>query len=155
MSKRLLAPRQANTFRLVTVPNIGVGVPVTAKLSKKFYETLGEDVANEMVDWFNAVDATYRSELRELNESNFARFDAKVEQRFAQLDAKWESRWTQLDAKWESRWTELDTKLERRLAEFKAEISQQLAKLETGLVRWMFTFWMTTALAIVALLIRR
>jgi hypothetical protein len=130
-------------------------VPVTAKLSKKFYETLGEDVANEMVNWFNAVDATYRADLRELNESNFVRFDAKLERRLAELDAKWDSRWTQLDAKWESRWTQLDTKLERRLAEFKAEISQQLAKLETGLVRWMFTFWITTALAIVALLLRR
>jgi hypothetical protein len=28
------------------------------------------------VDWFNAVDATYRSDLRELNELNFSRFDA-------------------------------------------------------------------------------
>jgi hypothetical protein len=31
-------------------------VPVTAKLSKHFYDVLGEDVANELVDWFNAVD---------------------------------------------------------------------------------------------------
>ena len=34
---------------------------------------LGEDVANELVDWFNAVDLTYRTDLRELNELNFAR----------------------------------------------------------------------------------
>jgi hypothetical protein len=47
-------------------------VPVTAKLSKLFYERLGEQVANELVDWFNAVDATYRAELKELNELNFA-----------------------------------------------------------------------------------
>jgi hypothetical protein len=60
-------------------------VPVTAKLSKRFYEVLGEDLANELVDWFNAVDLTYRSELRELNELNFARFDAKLEQRLAEL----------------------------------------------------------------------
>jgi len=44
---------------------------VTAKLSKRFYDVLGEDVANELVDWFNAVDLTYRTELRELNELNF------------------------------------------------------------------------------------
>ena len=30
-------------------------------------------------------DATYRSELRELNELNFARFDAKLEQRIAEV----------------------------------------------------------------------
>ncbi len=62
-------------------------MPVTAKLSKKFYDTLGEDIANELVDWFNQVDATYRSELRDLNELNFARFDAKLEQRIAEVRA--------------------------------------------------------------------
>lgn len=60
-------------------------MPVTAKLSKRFYDVLGEDVANELVDWFNAVDLTYRADLRELNELNFARFDAKLEQRLAEL----------------------------------------------------------------------
>ena len=60
-------------------------MPVTAKLSRKFYETLGEDVTNELVDWFNSVDATYRGDLRDLNESNFARFDARLEQRVAEL----------------------------------------------------------------------
>jgi hypothetical protein len=60
-------------------------VPVTAKLSKRFYDVLGEDVANELVDWFNAVDLTYRADLRELNQLNFARFDAKLEQRVSEL----------------------------------------------------------------------
>lgn len=60
-------------------------MPVTAKLSRNFYERFGDDIANELVDWFNMVDATYRSELRELNELNYARFDAKLEQRVAEL----------------------------------------------------------------------
>jgi hypothetical protein len=58
-------------------------MPVTAKRSKRFYDILGEEVANELVDWFNAVDLTYRADLRELNELNFARFDAKLELRVA------------------------------------------------------------------------
>ncbi len=66
---------------------LGHCVPVTARLSKRFYDVLGEDVANELVDWFNAVDLTYRTDLRELNEPNFARFDAKLEQRLAELRA--------------------------------------------------------------------
>lgn len=37
------------------------------------------------MDWFNAVDLAYRSDLRELNELNFARVDAKQEQRMADL----------------------------------------------------------------------
>ena len=60
-------------------------MPVTAKLSRRFYDVLGEDIANELVDWFNAVDLTYRADLRELNELNFARFDAKLEQRLTEL----------------------------------------------------------------------
>jgi len=59
-------------------------VPVTVKPSRKFYETLGEDVADELVNWFNSVDATCRADLRELNDLNFARFDARLEQRLAE-----------------------------------------------------------------------
>ena len=45
----------------------------------------GEDVANELVDWFNTVNLTHRADLRELNELYYARFDAKLEQRLAEL----------------------------------------------------------------------
>ncbi len=93
-------------------------MPVTAKLSRRFYETFGDEIANELVDWFNAVDATYRTDLRELNELNFARFDAKVEQRFA----------------------EFELKVEHRLAQFE----QRLAGTKAELVRWMFGFWVGT-----------
>ena len=74
-------------------------MPVTAKLSKLFYERLGEQIADELVGWFNSVDATYRSDLRELNELNVARFDAKLEQRLAELEAKIERRFAE-----QSRW---------------------------------------------------
>ena len=104
-------------------------MPVTAKLSRKFYEKLGDDVANELVEWFNAVDATYRSDLRELNELNFARFDAKVEQRWAQLDAK----------------------LEQRIAELRAEMQAGFARLEARLIKWMFLFWIGQAVTTVGL----
>ena len=109
-------------------------MPVTAKLSRKFYEKLGDDVANELVEWFNSVDATYRSDLRELNELNFARFDAKVEQRWAQLDAKLEQRVAELRAEMRAGFVAADAKLERRLAE-----------LETRLTRRMFGFWVAQA----------
>jgi ABC-type Zn2+ transport system substrate-binding protein/surface adhesin len=128
----------------------GGQVPVTAKLSKRCYEVLGEDVATELVDWFNAVDATYRADLRELNELNFARFDAKLEQRLAALDAKWHARWVELDAKWSERWSALDTKLEQRLAALDAKLEQRVAALRADLVKWMFAFWVPTAVALFA-----
>ena len=88
-------------------------MPVTAKFSKEFYDKLGHRVADELVDWFNKADATYRTDLREINELNFARFDAKVEQRFAEQDAKWERRFAQQDEKWERRLAELHASLIR------------------------------------------
>jgi hypothetical protein len=106
-------------------------VPVTARLSKRFYDVLGEDVANELVDWFNAVDLTYRADLRELNELNFARFDAKLEQRLAELRA------------------ELLTQIAGLRVEFRTELHQ----VRTELLRWMFGFWVTTLLGIAGLLI--
>ena len=63
-------------------------MPVTARLSRRFYEKFGDEIVNELVDWLNQVDTTYRSELREQNEMNFARFDAKLEQRLAELKAE-------------------------------------------------------------------
>jgi len=60
-------------------------MPVTANLSRKFYETFGDELANELVEWLNQVDAAYRSDLRDLNELNFARFDAKLDARLADL----------------------------------------------------------------------
>jgi len=63
-------------------------MPVTAKLSRKFYETFGDDLTNELVDLLNQVDMTYRSELREMNELNYARFEARLDQRIAEVRAE-------------------------------------------------------------------
>ena len=115
-------------------------MPVTAKLSRKFYEKLGDDVANELVEWFNSVDATYRSDLRELNELNFARFDAKLEQRVGELGARF------------------DAKLEQRVAELRAEmregfarVDQRFAEFETKLTTRLLAFWVAQAATTVGL----
>ena len=122
-------------------------MPVTAKLSRKFYERFGDDVANELVDWFNMVDATYRSELRELNELNYARFDAKLEQRVVELETKID-RFA----------VELDTKIDRLAVELRAELQvgfarmdQQLAQFEATLTKRMFVFWIGQAATTVGL----
>jgi hypothetical protein len=117
-------------------------VPVTARLSKRFYDVLGEDVANELVDWFNAVDLTYRADLRDLNELNFARFDAKLEQRLAELRAALRQEIAELRA-------ELRTEIAGLRVEFRTELQQ----VRTELLRWMFGFWVTTLLGIAGLLI--
>ena len=124
-------------------------VPVTARLSKRFYEVLGEDVANELVDWFNAVDLTYRTDLRELNELNFARFDARLEQRLAELRAELRQELAELR-------TGLHTEIAGLRLEFRTDLPQirtELQQVRTELLRWMFGFWVSTLIGIAGLLI--
>ena len=60
-------------------------MPLAAKLSKKFYDRFGEDIANELVDLLNLIDSTYKSDLRELNDVNWGRIDAKLDQLRAEV----------------------------------------------------------------------
>ena len=113
-------------------------MPVTARLSKLFYERLGEEVANELVDWFNAVDATYRADLRDLNELNFARFDAKMDQRLGELSAR-------IDR--------VEARLEQSIAGLRSELRAELAEQRAELLKWMFLFWAGTVVPLAGLIL--
>ena len=130
-------------------------MPVTAKLSRKFYERLGEDIANELVDWFNAVDETYRQDLRELNELNFARFDAKMGQRLAEYDSKLDRRFAEFEVKLAHRLAEFEVKMEQRFAESEVKVEHRFAELEAkmnsqrvNLIKWMVVCWAGTVIPI-------
>ena len=75
------------------------------------------------------VDATYRGELRELNELNYARFDAKLEQRL----------------------TELRTELQTEMRTGFARVDQRFAEFETKLTNRLFVFWVAQAATTVGL----
>ena len=97
-------------------------MPVTAKFSQASLRPARPFRRRRAVDWFNQVDAANRSELRELNELNFARFDAKLEERFAQSALVFE--------------------------QFARAVEQQIAKLALDLkdqqvvqMRWMVGMW--------------
>ena len=103
-------------------------MPGTARLSKAFYDRLGEEIAQELVDWFNSVDETYRRELRELNELNFARFGAKLEQRFGILAA--------------------------RIDQVAAELREGMERGLKEQTRWMFVAWASLLIPIIGLWMR-
>lgn len=112
-------------------------MPITVKLSRKFYDTFGEDVVNELVEWFNMVDATYRGDLRELNELNFARFRAEMRQELAELRAEVREQLARLETKLEGRINGVEASMDR---------------LRADLIKWMFVFWATTALGVIGLI---
>lgn len=111
-------------------------MPVTARLSKAFYDRFGEQATNELVDWFNQVDASYRSDLRELNELNFARFDAKLEQLIAEVKAYL---------------ARLEERMDRRFES--ASTSADLAAQRAELIKWMFLFWVGTVVPILGVVL--
>jgi len=79
------------------------------------------------VEWFNTVDLTYRGELRELNEINFARFDAKLEQRIAEVKAELRQEIAQLRA-------DLRAGLAELRGDFRGELGSGLATLRAAMI---------------------
>jgi hypothetical protein len=80
------------------------------------------------------VDLAYRTDLRELNELNYARFDAKLEQRIAELRAEFRT----------------------DLHQVRTEIQQartEIQQVRFELLRWMFAFWVSTLIGIAGLAI--
>ncbi len=124
-------------------------MPVTAKFSEEFYDRLGHGVANEIVDWFNRVDLTYKTELKEHNELNFQRFDAKLEQRLAELRAEIAGVEARLDKKIES---EIGS-LRMGMSELKSELRGEMAAMTTDLIKWMFLVWSGTALTVIGVMV--
>lgn len=88
-------------------------MPVTARLSRKFYDALGDEIANELVDWFNQVDLTYRSDLDRLNQQNLALFEARLDQRLDAFGALLDRRLTAFERLWTERFTRLESRVDR------------------------------------------
>ena len=129
-------------------------MPVTARLSRRFYEALGEDVANEMVDWFNSVDTTYKADLRDLIEVQAQRFDARLEQRLAETRANLRSEIGELRSEMHVGFSDLRTEMGAVAAALRTEMGvgfaqarTEMANLRAELIKWMFLFWLGTVAA--------
>ena len=79
------------------------------------------------MDWFNAVDTTYKADLRDLIEVQAQRFDAKLEQRLAETRA------------------DLRTEMHAGFADLRTEMGVGFAQVRAELIKWMFLFWLGTA----------
>jgi hypothetical protein len=100
-------------------------MPITARLSRRFYDKFGDEIVNELVEWLNQVDSAFRSELRHVSEAHFIRSDAKLEQRLAEFGAE----------------------LRREIAALRVEMHAELHAMKAELIKWIFVFWAGTALA--------
>jgi ABC-type phosphate transport system auxiliary subunit len=115
---------------------------ITTRLSRKLHQTLGDEAAEDLVTWMQQVDAQ-RAELRELNELNFSRFDARLAEAREAMRADL---------------AELRQEIQAGFAKWDGELRQGLARVETkleqrtaDLIKWSFVFWVGAVGAIAAL----
>jgi len=109
-------------------------VPITAKLSRRFYETFGDEIANELVGWFNSVDAQYRTELREMLDTQFRLMRSEIEQRIIAVELRLDRRIDLVESK-------LD-KMETRLL-------GRVEMMFSGERKWTIGLWASTMLAVI------
>lgn len=108
-------------------------MPVAINFSRSFYDRFGHDAVGELVNYLNRIDAGYRTELKELNEANFARFDDKLERRVAELKAELR--------------TEIATGFAATEARFE-QVRLEIAAARSDMIKWMFVFVTTAVLVI-------
>ena len=129
-------------------------MPVTAKLSRKFYETFGDDLANEFVEWFNSVDAQYRTDLRDMLDQRFLTQDARVDQRlaerFAAQDARIAERFAAQDASLGAFEAQMASRLERLESRLLGRMEGMIASAQSKQQKWTIGLWTATILAVIA-----
>ena len=96
----------------------------SARLSYTLHQTLGDEAAEDLVNWMVHMDAS-RSEFREMMELH----DARTESRFAAIDGRFaaiDGRFTAMEYTMEAGFARMEAKFERRFGD---------------LLKWSFVFW--------------
>ena len=129
-------------------------MPITAKLSNKLYEKLGDDVTNELVEWLNLVDTSYRQEFKDLFDANFHRLESEMgglrehvdsrlqtmEARIAGMEGVMNARLLGLDG----RMVELQGRLIAEMDAKLGSIQVQIGKQKWSLLTWTILMWLGT-----------
>jgi hypothetical protein len=115
-------------------------------LTRKLHQVLGEEAAADLVNWTQQVDAQ-RAELRELNELNFSRLDARM----GELELHM--------ARFDARLGELREEMRVGFASMGRDMALLEARFErrfSDLIKWSFVFWVGAvgAIAILAGVLR-
>ena len=144
-------------------------MPVTAKLSKAFYDRFGDEIVAELVEWLNQVDAAYRSDLKAMIDASNLRIDSRFEQLRAEIraglaDLRSELRGEIGDTRTALRkeYADGNAALRKEHADGNAALRKdmtdgfttlglQIAGVRADLMKWSFAFWVGAVLAIASL----
>jgi len=107
-----------------------------AKLSREFYEKFGDKLMDELVNCLNAIEGSYRAELRDLFDAHFGRFEEKLERRL--MDSKAELGVAK---------AELGIKIE--------QLRVELHSTKADMLKWSLGLWVPVTLAVIGLYFKR
>lgn len=124
-------------------------MPVTPTFSEDFYKKLGHGIAGEFVNWFNQAHSAFRTDLKDVNELNYARFESKLEQRIAELRATLREEVAQMAAALRQEISGAERRVEKNIVALRADVRSL-----KSLVRWLFGFWAASTVTVLAAIIR-
>jgi hypothetical protein len=101
---------------------VELSVPVVINVSKRFYESFGQENTDELVNVLNTVDANYRDEFRDLFAAHFGTLRAEMATVRAEMQT-------------------LKATMEGRLDTFEQRIEGRLKGLKSELVMWIVGLW--------------
>ncbi len=130
-------------------------MPITAKLSRQFYEKLGDEVTNELVTWLNAVDDSYRREFRDLFDANFGQvraemaqfraemseFRAEMRAEMSEFRGEMRGEMSELRDEMRGEMTVLRGEMSQLRTELRADVRARVGEAEKRLMGWMFKLW--------------
>ncbi len=121
-------------------------MPYTSKFSRRFLDKLGDDIVNELVDWMNIVNLTYKTELKEHNEIHLRRVETVIRSEAVRIESKIDVEIAGLRSEFKSDIAELRGEMEAGFAVVRGEMRVEMASMRADLLKWMFVFWVSTAL---------
>ena len=129
-------------------------MPLAIKLSRRFYDTLGDEVTNEFVMMLNSLDDAYRTEIRDL----FGSHTGQIDSRMGQLEGRMghlEGRMERLEGRMgqlETRLVRVEAQIELLEKNLNTRIDAKLSDLKASILTWTLVFWLGTMGTVVALL---
>ncbi len=139
-------------------------MPVTMKLSREFYDRLGERVAGELVGMFDVVETNFRAELRDINALAVTSFDLKLEQRLGEFRVVMDLRFAEVDARFtgleksvDARFVALERSIDRRFDEVDAKfhnLELTMRRDQQRLIMWMVGLWVSSTVGIIGVMLQ-
>ena len=104
-------------------------MPATTRLLHRLQEALGDEATNDLLSWWDEATRVNRSEVREVAELYFQRFNAELQRGLAEVRGE----------------------TQKSIVELAAQMRTEMANQRADLIKWMFLFWAGTVLPLAGL----